>query len=124
MPLLLCILFSVLAAAAQGKTEGDYFAALTYAESVQLALQKNFAIEGASFDPLIGRAQLRSSEGKFDPALTLAYTRDDNEEDLTGLNVTTAEQLADGLLQPGLLTRNTRDFAEANVGGLTPWGMT
>lgn len=124
MPRLLCILFSVLAAAAQGKTEGDYFAALTYAESVQLALQKNFAIEGASFDPLIGRAQLRSSEGKFDPALTLAYTRDDNEEDLTGLNVTTAEQLADGLLQPGLLTRNTRDFAEANVGGLTPWGMT
>ena len=71
MPRPLLILFLTLATA-QAKPDGEYFAALTYAESVQLALQKNFAIEGASYDPLIGRAQLRSSEGKFDPALTLA----------------------------------------------------
>ena len=124
MPRIAFIFLFVLVGTVRSKTEGDYFAALTYAESVQLALQKNFAIEGASFDPLIGRAKLRSSEGKFDPALTLAYTRDDNEEDLTGLNVTTGPQPADGLIQPGLLTRNVRDFAEANVGGLTPWGLT
>ena len=52
MPRRLCILLFALAAAVHGKPEGDYFAALTYAESVQLALQKNFAIEGASYDPL------------------------------------------------------------------------
>jgi len=111
-------------AAAVAQPEGEYFANLTYAESVQLALQKNFAIEGASYDPLISRAKLRSSEGKFDPALTLAYTRDDNEQDLTGLNVTSGPQPADGLIQPGLYTRNIRDFADANIGGLTPWGLT
>ncbi|MEX1045657.1 MAG: TolC family protein, partial [Chthoniobacterales bacterium] len=119
----LLLLFLTLATA-QAKPDDEYFAAVTYAESVQLALQKNFAIEGASYDPLISRAKLRSSEGKFDPALTLAYTRDDNEEDLTGLNVTTGPQPAAGLIQPGLLTSNIRDFAEANVGGLTPWGLT
>ncbi|MBJ7259175.1 MAG: TolC family protein, partial [Chthoniobacterales bacterium] len=119
----LLLLLSLIAGAA-AKPDGEYFAALTYAESVQLALQKNFAIEGASYDPLISRAKLRSSGGKFDPALTLAYTRDDNEQDLTGLNVTTGPQPADGLIQPGLYTRNLRDFAEANVGGLTPWGLT
>ncbi len=111
-------------AAAVAQPDGEYFANLTYAESVQLALQKNFAIEGASYDPLISRAKLRSSEGKFDPALTLAYTRDDNEEDLTGLNVTSGPQPADGLIQPGLYTRNVRDFADANIGGITPWGLT
>lgn len=119
----LLLLLSLIAGAA-AKPDGEYFAALTYAESVQLALQKNFAIEGASYDPLISRAKLRSSGGKFDPALTLAYTRDDSEQDLTGLNVTTGPQPADGLIQPGLYTRNLRDFAEANVGGLTPWGLT
>jgi outer membrane protein TolC len=103
--------------------KGDYFARITYADAVQLALQKNFAIEGASFDPLISRAQLRSAEGKFDPAITLAYTYNENEQDLTGLNVTTGPTPADGLIQPGLITRNTRNFAEANLGGLTPWGM-
>ena len=123
MPRRFLILFITLSAA-QAKPAGEYFAALTYPESVQLALQKNFAIEGASYDPLISRAKLRSSEGKFDPALTLAYTRDDNEEDLTGLNVTSGPQPAAGLIQPGLYTRNVRDFAEANIGGLTPWGMT
>ena len=119
----LLLLFLTLAAA-QAEPDDEYFAALTYAESVQLALQKNFAIEGASYDPLISRAKLRSSEGKFDPVVTLAYTRDDNEEDLTGLNVTAGAQPAAGLIQPGLYTRNIRDFAEANVGGLAPWGMT
>ena len=120
--LLTFLILPVAAAAAQ--SDGEYFANLTYAESVQLALQKNFAIEGASYDPLIGRAKLRSSEGKFDPTLTAAYTRDQNEEDLTGLNVTAGPQPADGLIQPGLYTSNIRDFAEANVGGLTPWGLT
>jgi outer membrane protein len=121
----LWLLLLALATTARAETDGDYFAELTYAESVQLALQKNFAIEGASYDPLISRAELRSSGGKFDPTLTLAYTRDDNEEDLTGLNVTSGPQPAAGLIQPGLFTtRNVRDFAEANVGGLTPWGLT
>lgn len=101
----------------------EYFARISFADAVQLALQKNFAIEGSSFDPLISRAQLRSADGKFDPALTLAYTYDENEQDLTGLNVTSGQSPADGLIQPGLITRNTRDFAEANIGGLTPWGM-
>jgi outer membrane protein len=118
------LLLLLAGAVAPVRAEGEYFAAVNYAEAVQLALQKNFAIEGASYDPLIGRAQLRSAEGKFDPALTLAYTRDDNEEDLTGLNVTAGPRPADGLIQPGLYTRNLRDFAEANVGGLTPWGLT
>jgi outer membrane protein len=124
MPRCLPILLTALAAGAHAQPAGEYFATLTYTESVQLALQKNFAIEGASYDPLISRAKLRSAEGKFDPALTLAYTRDENEEDLTGLNVTTGPQPADGLIQPGLLTRNVRDFTEANIGGLTPWGLT
>jgi outer membrane protein len=124
MPIRLLILLLLGCLPASAEPDGEYFAAVTYAESVQLALQKNFAIEGASYDPLISRAKLRSSEGKFDPALTLAYTRDDNEEDLTGLNVTTGPQPADGLIQPGLYTRNLRDFADANIGGLTPWGLT
>lgn len=101
----------------------EYFARISYADAVQLALQKNFAIEASAIDPLISRARLRSDVGKFDPALTLAYTYDENEQDLTGLNVTSGPSPADGLIQPGLITRNTRDFAEANIGGLTPWGM-
>jgi hypothetical protein len=68
----LWLLLLALATTARAETDGDYFAELTYAESVQLALQKNFAIEGASYDPLISRAELRSSGGKFDPTLTLA----------------------------------------------------
>lgn len=121
-----CFVLLALATAEQAnsRAESDYFAALTYAEALQLALQKNFAIQGASYDPLISRAKLRSSQGKFDPALTLAYTRNDNEQDLTGLNVTAGPPPADGLIQPGLYTRNLRDFAEANVGGLAPWGLT
>lgn len=121
-----CFVLLALAAAEQAnsRAESDYFAALNYAEALQLALQKNFAIQGASYDPLISRAKLRSSQGKFDPSLTLAYTRNDNEQDLTGLNVTAGPPPADGLIQPGLYTRNLRDFAEANVGGLAPWGLT
>jgi outer membrane protein TolC len=98
-------------------SDGQYVAKLSYAEAVELSLQKNFDIEGASYDPLIGRAKLRSSEGKFDPSLTLAYTYNENEQDLAGLNVT------DGLLRPGLYTRDLRNFADANIGGTTPWGM-
>lgn len=116
--------FLLAACAGHAATDGEYFAQLTYPEAVQLALQNNFSIEGASYDPLISRAQLRSAEGKFDPVLTLAYTRDENEQDLSGLTITEGPAPADGLDQPGLFTRNVRDFAEANIGGLTPWGMT
>lgn len=119
---ILLLLLSPVCVRATG--EEGWFARLTYPEAVQLALQKNFAIEGASFDPLIGRAQLRSASGKFDPVLTLAYTRDENEQDLSGLFVTAGPNASDGLDQPGLFTRDVRDFAEANVGGLTPWGLT
>lgn len=120
------IICSLLLAVCAGRaaSDGEYFARLSYPEAVQLALQKNFSIEGASYDPLITRAQLRSAGGKFDPVLTLAYTRDENEQDLSGLTVTGGSQPGDGLDQPGLFTRNVRGFAEANIGGLTPWGMT
>jgi outer membrane protein len=111
-------------AVARAAVEEGWFVRLAYPEAVQLALQKNFAIEGASFDPLIGRAQLRSASGKFDPVLTLAYTRDENEQDLSGLSVTEGPNASDGFDQPGLFTRDVRDFAEANIGGLTPWGLT
>ena len=124
MPFRLLILLLLGSIPAVASPEDEYFAAVTYPESVQLALQKNFAIAGASYDPLVSRAKLRSSEGKFDPVLTLAYTRNENEEDLTGLDITSGPQPADGLIQPGLFTRNIRDFADANIGGLTPWGLT
>jgi outer membrane protein TolC len=118
------ILWAIIAtSSAWASAAGEYFARVTYPEAVQLALQKNFAIEGASFDPLISRAQLRSSQGKFDPVLSLAYSRNDNAQDLSGLVVTGGPQPGDGLIQPGLYTRNLRDFGEANIGGLTPWGM-
>jgi len=112
-----------LAAAAPAATD-EYFVRLSYPEAVQLALQKNFAIAGASYTPLIARAQVRSAEGEFDPVLTLSYTRNDNEQDLAGLLVTEGAAPEDGLLAADLFTRNVRDFAEANVGGLTPWGLT
>lgn len=120
----LLLLFLPAALGAAEPKPSEYAAAITYPEAVQLALQKNFSIEGASYDPLISRARLRSSEGKFDPVITLAYTREDNETDQSGLTVTEGPQPGDGFDQPGLFTRNTRDFAEANIGGLTPWGMT
>ena len=88
MPTRVLILLLLGCLPANAQPDDAYFATVTYAESVQLALQKNFAIAGAAYDPLVSRAKLRSSEGKFDPVLTLAYTRDDNEEDLTGLNIT------------------------------------
>ena len=124
MPFRLLIVLLLGSIPAAASPEDEYFAAVTYPESVQLALQKNFAIAGASYDPLVSRAKLCSSEGKFDPVLTLAYTRNENEEDLTGLDITSGPQPADGLIQPGLFTRNIRDFADANIGGLTPWGLT
>ena len=124
MPFRLLILLLLGSIPAAASAEDEYYATVTYPESVQLALQKNFAIAGASYDPLVSRAKLRSSEGKFDPVLTLAYTRNENEQDLTGLNITSGPQPADGLIQPGLFTRNIRDFTDANIGGLTPWGLT
>ena len=124
MPFRLLILLLLGSIPAAASAEDEYYATVTYPESVQLALQKNFAIAGASYDPLVSRAKLRSSEGKFDPVLTLAYTRNENEQDLTWLNITSGPQPADGLIQPGLFTRNIRDFTDANIGGLTPWGLT
>jgi len=95
--------------------------ALTYPQAVQLALQKNFAIEGASYDPLISRAKLRSSEGKFDPVLNASVIREDNEENLAGLADLT--QTTAGTLQ-SYGTRSLRDYADVGLTGLTPWGLT
>jgi hypothetical protein len=67
MPFRLLIVLLLGSIPAAASPEDEYFAAVTYPESVQLALQKNFAIAGASYDPLVSRAKLRSSEGKFDP---------------------------------------------------------
>ncbi len=99
----------------------EYFVDLTYPQAIQLALQKNFAIEGASYDPLISRAKLRSSEGKFDPVLSASLIREDNEEDLGGLADLT--DTTAGTLQP-LGTRSLRDYADVGLNGLTPWGLT
>lgn len=124
VPLLAILLAALVAPAGSAPPQGkEYEAPLSYREAIQLALQKNFSIEGASYDPLVGRARLRSAQGKFDPALTLSYTRSDNTQDLTGLYLANGVAVS-SLDVAGYYTRSLRDFAEANLGGLTPWGMT
>src|SRR5476649_1565930 len=86
-------------------------APLTLDDAIKLALQNNQRVKVSAFSPQIARANLLTSYGSFDPALT--FRRSYSEAETTGvLTPFTRRPLA-----------QTDDYS-LSLDGLMPWGMT
>lgn len=83
--------------------------------AVELALQKNFQIEVASYLPPIADEQLRSASGVFDPELFADLSRFES-----------ADRTVFNAQNPNvpLSAVNQRDSFDTGLRGLLPWGMT
>jgi outer membrane protein len=86
-------------------------APLTLDEAIKLALQNNQRLKVSAFGPQIGRANVLTAYGAFDPALT--FRRSYSEDETPG---------ALAPLVPRTLTQ--ADDYSLSLDGLMPWGMT
>jgi len=90
-----------------------------------MALDQNFQIEEAEYQPKIARQQVRRESGRFDPVLELSYTYDRNLQELRTLNTNLeVPTVLPGQVLPDLFARSSGSEFDAGIGGLTPWGMT
>jgi outer membrane protein len=85
-------------------------APLSLDEAIALALQHNQRIKVSAFGPKIGRADVLTAYGKFDPAITFSRSYAENYQPIGITPLLTA-------------FTQTDDYA-LSLNGLTPWGLS
>src|SRR3954471_4255425 len=105
------LLRSVIFLAVLALSSAAVAAPLTVDDAIKLALENNQRLKVSAFGPQIGRANVLTAYGAFDPALT--FRRSYREDEAPG---------ALAPLVPRTLTQ-TDDYS-LSLDGLMPWGMT
>ena len=117
-PLLIIVAASLVAARADENYGKGQLLDLTLGKAIRMALQKNFSILAQKFDPKISRERERSSEGRFDPAFSLSYSKG---EDVIADSYLRASNNA-GVHFPARAITQT-DVWSTGVSGVTVWGL-
>lgn len=125
MKLLRLMLFVAAPALAAAQNNEAPRITLDLRRAIEMAVANNFQIQASELGPQIAKARQKSASGKFDPALEISYTRDENLQELRTLNSELeVPSPAPGNPTPDLFARRTGNLADSSITGLTPWGLT
>ena len=116
-------IFTFLAASAVAAHAGEgtgkgMLLELTLGKAIRMALEKNFSISAQKFDPKISRERERATEGRFDPAFGISYSKG---EDVVSDRF--ARDAANAGAHFSARALSQTDLWSTGVNGVTVWGL-